>query len=326
MQKESLAKAALLGCLWMSQPASAGDRLGVTEAVRTLPAAWPEAFFSIEVKGTTENGDAILNQPLNIEYEAAVPGYVSYLRISSHGDMTLVRDPAEAAAARGELRYVVDSPLGGEQVIVLFSSAPLESLFSPTENSRDVGADRASAEEFVRRLAQLRSSNVKLAYGRYRYVVAVPGGTEYTTRGIILHFMDPAGHVPAQAGGPAAASGVVNNRVASHIQFEFDKYDLTEQGRRDLDTWGDALVSRDLRNCSITLEGHTDSSGTDEHNRELSMQRAQTAKDYLEHNFGIPAARLSATGMGKDNPIAPNDTESNRQQNRRVDFACSSRQ
>lgn len=322
MQKTAVTAAAILGCLLVSQPNSAGDRLGVAEVLHTLPAAWPEAFFSIDVKGPTE-GEAILNQSLDIEYEAAVPGYVSYLSISSHGDMTLVRDAAAGATSKGVLRYVVKPPLGGNQIIVLFSSAPLDSLFSLGENSRDIGADRASAEGFVHRLAHLQASNVKVADRRYQYVVATaPGGTEYTTRGIILKVAGEAGRglVPVGAPGVHQSSKV---SIPSHIEFEFDSDRLTEQGKRDLDEFGEALVSRQLPANNVTLAGHTDSVGSDDYNMGLSARRAQTVKRYLEDSFNIPASTLSAMGMGKEDPIAPNNTEADRQRNRRVDFVFS---
>jgi len=53
----------------------------------------PDALFSIDVTGA-KDGEAVLNQRLEIAYEAALPGYLAYLGVSSHGDLTLYRDPA----------------------------------------------------------------------------------------------------------------------------------------------------------------------------------------------------------------------------------------
>ncbi|MDP9055030.1 MAG: OmpA family protein, partial [Acidobacteriota bacterium] len=72
----------------------------------------------------------------------------------------------------------------------------------------------------------------------------------------------------------------------------------------------------------MNVEGHTDSVGTDEYNLKLSQRRADAVRDYLTSN-GIHAANVQAIGLGKDGPVASNDTASGRQQNRRVEMVVS---
>jgi outer membrane protein OmpA-like peptidoglycan-associated protein len=72
----------------------------------------------------------------------------------------------------------------------------------------------------------------------------------------------------------------------------------------------------------IQLEGHTDSVGTDDYNMRLSQQRADAVQDYLASQ-GVPAANLSSVGFGKASPVASNDTDTGRQQNRRVEMVVS---
>jgi OOP family OmpA-OmpF porin len=67
------------------------------------------------------------------------------------------------------------------------------------------------------------------------------------------------------------------------------------------------------------VEGHTDSVGSSEYNQKLSMLRAQAVVDWLAAH-GVAKERLTAKGMGKESPMAPNDTEANRALNRRVEF------
>ena len=69
----------------------------------------------------------------------------------------------------------------------------------------------------------------------------------------------------------------------------------------------------------MTVEGHTDSVGGDDYNLKLSQRRADSVRDYLVSN-GIASANIEAHGMGKDNPVASNDTAAGRQQNRRVEM------
>jgi outer membrane protein OmpA-like peptidoglycan-associated protein len=306
---------ALMGAFALDQQGRAGDRDAVSAQLDGIAANWPEALFSIDVQGTSD-GNALLNQTLDIQYEAASPGYVAYVRLSSHGDVTLVRDMTKAAKSTGTEPYVIKSPLGSEQLLVLFANAPWDEFFPKGSSTRELGAEDIAA--FVQQLTQLNEQHVLFAARRYDLdVQATPGGTQYTARGIIRTVIEASnGKSVAGAGGGAA-------RIPSRIEFEFDSDRLTEQGKLDLDTFGEALVT-DLRNSSVALEGHTDAVGTDEYNQALSERRAAAAKQYLLDSFGITASRLTATGVGKSNPIASNDDAAGRSQNRRVDFIFSS--
>lgn len=69
----------------------------------------------------------------------------------------------------------------------------------------------------------------------------------------------------------------------------------------------------------IMIEGHTDSTGAETYNRDLSQRRAESVRDFLLQN-GIEAERIAAQGYGEAYPVASNDTQSGRQQNRRVEI------
>jgi outer membrane protein OmpA-like peptidoglycan-associated protein len=70
---------------------------------------------------------------------------------------------------------------------------------------------------------------------------------------------------------------------------------------------------------TIRVVGHTDSSGTDDVNKALSLHRARAVRDYLV-SLGVPADRVTAVGMGESTPVAPNDSAENRANNRRVEI------
>jgi outer membrane protein OmpA-like peptidoglycan-associated protein len=69
----------------------------------------------------------------------------------------------------------------------------------------------------------------------------------------------------------------------------------------------------------VRVEGHTDNTGSADHNKDLSNRRAASVREYLVTK-GIPADRLESTGCGQDVAIVANDTEDNRAMNRRVEF------
>lgn len=73
-----------------------------------------------------------------------------------------------------------------------------------------------------------------------------------------------------------------------------------------------------FQNMNLSIEGYTDSTGTDELNMKLSADRARAVYDFLRDQ-GIPEYRMRYQGFGPANPVAPNDTEFNRSKNRRVE-------
>lgn len=81
-----------------------------------------------------------------------------------------------------------------------------------------------------------------------------------------------------------------------------------------------ASVLTENPDLKIKIVGHTDSDGADAANLDLSKRRGASVKDELVKTFGIDASRLSSDGMGESQPVAPNDTPSNKALNRRVEF------
>jgi outer membrane protein OmpA-like peptidoglycan-associated protein len=79
------------------------------------------------------------------------------------------------------------------------------------------------------------------------------------------------------------------------------------------------VILKAFPSTETRLEGHTDSVGDAEANKKLSQDRADAVKSIMVTN-GIDASRLSTTGYGQEKPIASNDTEDGRAQNRRTEL------
>jgi outer membrane protein OmpA-like peptidoglycan-associated protein len=101
------------------------------------------------------------------------------------------------------------------------------------------------------------------------------------------------------------------------VHFEFDKATLTPEAMAILDKAASLLATQEK--VVVEVAGHTDSVGTEEYNQKLSERRAIAVKDYLESK-GINATRLTAMGYGELQPVASNDTDAGRAQNRRVEL------
>lgn len=103
----------------------------------------------------------------------------------------------------------------------------------------------------------------------------------------------------------------------SAILFDFAKSDLRPQSQSDLADLAQSL--KKYPNTDVVIYGHTDNVGSDATNDPLSLRRAQAAGNYLVAQ-GVASSRVTTVGRGKREPIASNDTEAGRQQNRRVEI------
>src|SRR5664280_2802873 len=83
---------------------------------------------------------------------------------------------------------------------------------------------------------------------------------------------------------------------------------------------GIADVLNENPDVKVKIVGHTDSDGADAANLDLSKRRGGAVKSELVKSFGIDTSRLEADGMGETQPVAPNDTPSNKALNRRVEL------
>jgi OmpA-OmpF porin, OOP family len=103
----------------------------------------------------------------------------------------------------------------------------------------------------------------------------------------------------------------------NNVFFDFDKWDLRPESFFELDR----VVKLLNENPSIEIEmsAHTDSRGSDEYNFKLSDNRARSVMEYIISK-GISPSRIVSQGYGETKPVVPNDTDDNRQMNRRVEF------
>ena len=100
------------------------------------------------------------------------------------------------------------------------------------------------------------------------------------------------------------------------ILFAFNKSDLSDAAKKSLKEFATKMA--DMPETDITIWGHTDNIGTAEANASVSQKRANAVKSFLEAQ-GIAADRMLAEGKSYDMPVASNDTDEGRAQNRRVE-------
>ncbi len=132
-----------------------------------------------------------------------------------------------------------------------------------------------------------------------------PAGTQVDGAGCPIKFPEPQ-----------VVNNVATGSYAAPIQFEFDSSVLKTESYSTLDR-----LAKELRdtNGSVKLDGYASAEGNEAYNMNLSKDRANAVRQYLV-NAGVAAAKITAEGKGESNPVASNDTEAGRVQNRRVEI------
>ncbi|HDR9055957.1 TPA: OmpA family protein [Burkholderia vietnamiensis] len=153
-----------------------------------------------------------------------------------------------------------------------------------------------------------------------------PLGDEQKPRDVrVLTFQCAAPPQPAApaaantAPAPVAAPAVAPTRVTldSDANFDTDESTLKPDARGKLDVLVEAARGQTAR--TVTISGYTDSTGTAEHNQQLSERRAQSVAQYLREH-GLRAQNFAVHGYGERDPVASNATPAGRARNRRVEI------
>jgi outer membrane protein OmpA-like peptidoglycan-associated protein len=117
------------------------------------------------------------------------------------------------------------------------------------------------------------------------------------------------------------ASGAKTSRgyvvSLSGVAFATGESALNTEGKYILAKLSGVMLAFD--DMKLSIEGHTDSTGSEETNRNLSLARADSVKAFLAE-MGVPASSMTTQGFGPDKPLMPNDTPEGRAKNRRVEI------
>ncbi|WP_370979271.1 OmpA family protein [Agaribacterium sp. ZY112] len=155
-----------------------------------------------------------------------------------------------------------------------------------------------------------------------------PAGTKVDVNGCALAVdsdgdgvVDTADKCPdTKAGAKVDADGcylmITEDKEATlHVKFAHDSDEIVE-GHDSLQKVADFM--RSYPTADITIAGHSDSRGDAAYNQKLSQKRADAVRTILINDFGVDGTRVTSVGYGEEQPIASNDTEEGRKQNRRV--------
>jgi len=126
---------------------------------------------------------------------------------------------------------------------------------------------------------------------------------------------EPAPEAPPA---PTAAAAPSAPSIDLSIDFAASSSQLTPQAIAALDQLGKALSSAALSGFDFKIVGHTDTVGTAQSNKALSLRRAEAVKSYLASKYAMAPSRLQASGVGEEDLLVPTPADTSEPRNRRV--------
>lgn len=244
----------------------------------------------------SEGEDEFFNIPLSGEQ-------AYYARGGQEGDMDIYQldlpvfyKPAPVVVVKGKVYNAkTNEPLGGVKI-----------FYERLSDGVEVGIARSESDG---------EYQIILPYGeRYGYLaeaedfVAISANINLTQQEEFKEIQQDLYLVPVEVGSRVT----INN-----IFFDFDKATLRNESYPELNRLLEFM--NNYPNMRIQIQGHTDNVGPEQYNQQLSERRAEAVARFLRVN-GINTDRLIVEGLGESDPVAPNETEEGRQQNRRVEF------
>lgn len=296
-------------------------------------------------KSTLVNG--VWGAPVNIGYPINTPDDDVFFAISASGKHGYYS--SFNASGYGEKDLYMITFLGDEKQMVLNNednllasaaepvkerviAAPLEistaqiTILKGVITDEKTGLPLEAAIELIDNEKNEVIANFNSNSTSGKYLVSLPSGKNYgiavKAEGYLFHsenFTIPASAVYQEITKDIALKkfDVGTKIVLNNIFFDFDKATLRPESTNELERL--TKLMSDMPTLKIEISGHTDNKGNANYNQVLSESRAKSVVDYLISK-SIKADRLTFKGYGFTQPIATNDTDEGRQQNRRTEF------
>jgi outer membrane protein OmpA-like peptidoglycan-associated protein len=256
------------------------------------------------------------SEPVNLGLGVNTVGFDAYYTLPAAGDYGYMVSTLKSVGLSDIIRFKVPREIRPDPVVLVVgrvlnakTQKPLQATirFDDLTTGKEVGEARSDPRH--------GDYKIVLPWGKnYGYHAASPGyisvnenlelvgASQYNevTKDLLL--------IPIEVG---------ESIQLKNVFFVISKSELKSESFPELDRLVE--IMKENRTMEIELGGHTDSRGNAEDNMQLSILRVQAVKKYLVDK-GIAASRITGKGYGGTRPVAPSDTEANRQLNRRVEF------
>jgi len=315
-----------------SKPKNLGNILntGASETTPFIAADGLTLYFSSDRPGGLGGYDVYMTQRLDSTWQNWTPPQNLGEKINSAGDELHFKFPASADFGYLVSTHAADTSFGGKDIYMVH--IPPEAKPRAVTMVKGKVIDRSTNKPMEAKISyillpsgeELGSATSDSETGEY--TIILPAGFNFAV------LAEGNGYLAISENFNTIGEKGFNNirrdlylvpmKVGEQIRlnnlfFATGKANIKEESTPELQR----LVAVMKKNPGLRVEvaGHTDNIGTDEVNNWLSSQRAEAVKKFIVSQ-SIEADRIEAKGYGSHQPAAPNDTEENRQQNRRVEF------
>ncbi|KAB7732125.1 OmpA family protein [Rudanella paleaurantiibacter] len=338
-----------------SKPMSLGADVN-TKFTETTPFLAPDGatlYFSSDREGGLGSNDIYVSKridktwkrwskPVNIGPKFNTEGYDAYYTLSAAGDYAYLTT-FKATLGKGDVvrvKLIDDTPdptlAGNQPAQVGGSNQPSADIARPDPVALLTGKviDQRTGKPVQARIVyqtlpdgeEVGEATSDPLTGEYKIVL--PYGKKYSMRAISPNFIAEGDNVDLTSA-PKGFQEIKGKELKlvpievgrsvrlNNIFFDTGKSELRPESGPELDRM--VTTMNENPKLAIELAGHTDNVGSNETNLKLSQDRADAVREYFIGK-GIEPDRVGSKGYGESKPVAPNDTDEGRQQNRRVEF------
>lgn len=277
-----------------------------------------EGYGSYDIYMTKRLDDTWMNwsEPKNLGPQVNTKGFEGYFALDAKGEYAYIVSSLDSYGLGDIYRLKLPDNLRPSPVVIVYGTVYNSKTNQPIEASVEVNNLGDGTQVG---LARSNPSN-----GSYKIVMPMgkkygfsASGTDYYPTSDNIDLTKETGYREIKRDLYLTPIEVGSTVRLNNIFFDPGKAILSPESSSELDRVIDMMNSNP--NMTIQITGHTDDLGADDVNFKLSQDRAAAVKTYLISK-GINTTRLTSKGYGEAKPIAANDTEDNRQRNRRVEI------
>lgn len=284
----------------------------------------PEGMGGMDLFVAKRGDDGRWGTPTNLGYPINTEGDDNNLIVSADGRTAIFASERQGGQGKMDL-YSFELPVESRPTVAIC----FKGTVSDAKSGKKLAADIKVVDTREGRVVANTSSDAQSGL----YIVSLPADRAYafhvSTDGYLLHSQNVANDTSYENQNENQKWQPVTVDIALHpivsgerialrnVFFETGRWNIVQGSEYELDK----VVELMTKNPTLRIElgGHTDNVGRPEANQQLSEQRAKAVYDYLI-NKGIPSDRLSYKGYGETQPVAPNDTDEGRSENRRTEI------
>ena len=328
-----------------SKPTSLGEQINTefTETTPFLAADGTTLFFSSDRPNGQGSNDIYYtkrldkswkkwSKPQNLGAAINTTGYDAYYTIAAAGDYAYMTSKNESLGKNDLVRVKLKGdPGGGQQPIIALLPAPDPVVMMSGKVINQKTGKPIEAKIVIETLPdgeEVGTATSSPNTGEYK--VILPKGGRYSIRAVAKDFVAEALNIDLTDStkikefqelinqGLTLVPIEVGQKVRmNNTFFETGKAAIAPESYPELDRI--ILTMTENSNLQVELAGHTDNVGKDDDNLKLSQDRADSVREYFIGK-GVEPDRVASKGYGESRPVATNDTDEGRKQNRRVEF------